>query len=213
MQLFQKLQTALRKWRYPGSFRYWERRYAAGGNSGAGSAGVLAAYKARIVNEFVKSADIQSVVELGCGDGQQLLLAHYPQYTGLDIAPSAIAACRRLHGNDAGKHFGVYNPFSFNPEAYASDMALSMEVIFHLTEEESYQLYLQHLFACARKWVLIFASNAPDTTGGVFPHFKPRPFLADVPPGWQLRQQLPNPHADISISEFFFFEKTIYPKL
>ncbi len=208
MQIFKKLQTSLRKWRYPGSFRYWERRYAKGGNSGAGSSGVLAAYKARVVNDFVQEHNIQSVLELGCGDGQQLLLAQYPLYIGVDIAPSAVAACKRIFSNDGSKQFGLYDPFSFNPAKCPADMALSMEVIFHLTEEELYQLYMKHLFCCARRWVLVFSANIPDNTGGLFPHFKPRQFLEDVPAGWLLRQRIPNPHGDISISEFFIFEKS-----
>ena len=37
---------------------YWEARYAAGGNSGKGSGGVFAEFKAEIVNTFVREHDI-----------------------------------------------------------------------------------------------------------------------------------------------------------
>jgi len=213
MQSFQKLQIKFRKWRYPGGIAYWERRYASGGNSGSGSSGLLAAYKAEIVNQFVKKQGIQSVLELGCGDGQQLQLAQYPQYTGLDVSPSSIETCKRVFSSDATKKFDLYDPFQFNPLEYQSNMSLSMEVIFHLTEENTYQLYLKHLFSCAQQWVVIFASNTDDNTGGIFPHFKPRQFLPDIPPGWELHQHLPNPHFDISISEFFIFEKRNAPEI
>lgn len=200
----------IRHFRYPGSARYWETRYAAGGNSGPGSSGALAAYKAQVVNDFVAEMNIGSVTEFGCGDGQQLALAHYPAYCGLDIAPSAIQICREKFAAVPSCRFDIYHPENFHPVDFQSDMALSMEVIFHLTEERLYKLYLQHLFACARRWVVIFSSDEPDGTGGVFPHFRPRPFTKDIPEGWVLRQRLQNPLRQLSISDFYFFEKTAF---
>jgi SAM-dependent methyltransferase len=192
--------------RYPGSRRYWERRYAQGGNSGVGSSGLLAAYKASVLNAFVQMHNIRSVVELGCGDGQQLQLAEYPAYTGLDIAASAIARCQALFAGDSSKKFAHYDPIQFYPADFQADMAISLEVIFHLTEENLYRLYLQHLFTLSRRWVLVFSSDETDETGGVFPHFKPRHFSLDVPEGWVLRERIANPHRDRSVSDFFVFE-------
>jgi SAM-dependent methyltransferase len=205
--MFRKMHIALRRLRYPGSRAYWERRYVRGGDSGAGSSGQLAIYKAEVVNRFVQTNNIQTVIELGCGDGQQLLLAEYPAYTGLDISKTAVARCRALFAADGSKRFEIYEPSTFNPGDFQADMALSLEVIFHLTEHETYECYMRHLFAAARRWVVIFSSDEPDTTGGLFPHFKPRRFSPDVPPGWAFRERLPNPHRDISVSDFFIFEK------
>lgn len=210
---FYRILAAFRRLRYPGSTAYWEKRYARGGHSGAGSSGRLAAYKAAWLNAFVREHAIQSVVELGCGDGRQLQLADYPAYLGLDVAPSALARCRRLFAADASKQFAVYDPHQFEPAAYRAELALSLEVLFHLTEDELYHLHLQHLFGCARHWVVVFAANATDTTGGRYPHFRPRPFLADIPAGWALREQVKNPHRDISISDFFIFENISRPNL
>jgi len=204
---FRKILVVLRRLRYPGSRLYWERRYAGGGDSGAGSAGRLADYKADIVNRFVREKNIQSVVEFGCGDGQQLLLAAYPAYVGLDISKTAVERCKALFASDFSKKFEIYDPFQFDMAGHQADMALSMEVIFHLTEDDIYRLYLRHLFASARRWVVIFSSDEEDDTGGVFPHFKQRRFTPDVPPDWVLRERIPNPYRDISVSDFFFFEK------
>jgi len=201
------IRSILARLRYPGSRRYWERRYAQGGDSGAGSSGVLAAYKATVLNDFVKKHKIRSVVELGCGDGQQLQLAEYPAYTGLDIAASAVARCTVLFAGDRSKKFVHYDPFHFEPADFQADMAISLEVIFHLTEENLYRLYLQHLFALSRRWVLIFSSDEADDTGGVFPHFRLRQFSKEVPEGWVLRQRINNPHRDRSVSDFFVFER------
>ncbi len=200
--------AALRRLRYPGSLRYWERRYARGGHSGAGSQGRLAAYKANWLNQFVQENAVQTVVEFGCGDGQQIQLANYPDYLGLDVAPSAIRRCRALFAADTRKRFDLYDPYHFSPETARAELALSVEVLFHVTEDALYQRYLRHLFAASSRWVVIFSADEPDRTGGRFPHLKPRRFTADVPPGWALRRRDDNPCADISISNFFVFEKT-----
>lgn len=209
MGIFQNLLFALRRLRYTGSARYWEGRYSNGGDSGSGSGGELAAYKASFLNDFVQKNAVETVIELGCGDGRQLQLAHYPDYFGLDIAPSAVARCRALFANDPAKRFAVYDPFDFDPSACSADLALSLEVIFHLTEQDLYEIYLRHLFACSRRWVIIFAADEDRATP--FPHFRPRRFTPDVvrwAPEWRLRQQAKNPHPGWSVSQFFVFEKT-----
>jgi SAM-dependent methyltransferase len=81
---------------FPGSKRYWENRYCQGGNSGAGSYGELAEFKAETLNKFVAENNIHSVIEFGCGDGNQLMLANYPYYTCVDVSPKAIEICREL---------------------------------------------------------------------------------------------------------------------
>ncbi len=64
---------------FPGSESYWDQRYLSRGNSGVGSYGKFAEFKAEIVNDFVRENGIMSIVEYGCGDGNQLKSAAYPQ--------------------------------------------------------------------------------------------------------------------------------------
>ena len=54
----------LRRRTFPGTAAYWERRYAAGGTSGAGSSGPRAAWKAEVVNGWVRELGATSVVDL-----------------------------------------------------------------------------------------------------------------------------------------------------
>jgi hypothetical protein len=90
---------------FKNSSKYWDRRYKTGGNSGAGSYGRLAKFKANFLNEFVDEHHIQSVIEYGSGDGAQLKLVRYPSYTGVDISPIAVEKCRTLFSNDQSKRF------------------------------------------------------------------------------------------------------------
>lgn len=75
---------------------YWQERYCTDGNSGAGSYGVLAEYKAEVIIEF------------GCGDGSQLKLMNYKKYIGSDVARSAIDICCSIFKNDGSKSFYSY---------------------------------------------------------------------------------------------------------
>jgi hypothetical protein len=43
---------------------YWERRYRFGGTSGEVSSGQLAAFKAEVLNRFVRDHDIARVIEI-----------------------------------------------------------------------------------------------------------------------------------------------------
>lgn len=167
----------------------------------------MAAYKANFLNTFVQQHSIDSVVELGCGDGRQLQLACYPKYIGLDIAASAVERCKNLFSEDYSKQFDVYAPECFDPDAFQADLAISLEVIFHLTEERLYRLYMQHLFQLSNRWVIIFSSDEEEYGRSMFPHFRQRRFSVDVPEGWVLRQRVENPHRDRSVSDFFVFEK------
>lgn len=206
--MLQRLFFFLRRLRYPGSARYWERRYASGGHSGSGSGGRLAVFKADFLNRFVVEKNVQQVLELGCGDGQQLALAQYPAYTGLDISASAIAICRQRFANDPTKRFQLYRADEFQPADHQADMAISLEVIFHLTEQDAYEQHLRHLFASARRWVLAFSANEEGRTP--YPHFRLRRFTPDVDrwaPDWQLLEIVPNPYPEESVSQFFVFGK------
>jgi SAM-dependent methyltransferase len=144
------------------SAQYWERRYRRGGNSGPGSYNRLATFKADFLNEFVEREHIESVLELGCGDGAQLKLARYPRYVGVDVSPSAVARCRSVFGFDPTKRFVVSNELADDAQA---DLALSLDVIFHLVEDDAFDAYMRTLFRRARRFVVIYSSNREDASG------------------------------------------------
>src|SRR5215469_10267143 len=79
---------------------YWEGRYAKGGSSGAGSYGRLAQYKAEILNSFVRTRSVSSVIEFGCGDGAQMALFDFKSYIGLDVSRTSIGMCIRQYDGD-----------------------------------------------------------------------------------------------------------------
>lgn len=136
---------------FAGSAQYWERRYVRGGDSGSGSYGKLAKFKADVLNQFVARHNVQNVIEFGCGDGNQLQLAHYSQYLGFDISPTAVARCRERFRNDPHKSFRLMSEYA----GEQGDLSLSLDVIYHLVEDEVFEDYMRTLFAASRRYVII----------------------------------------------------------
>ena len=194
------------------SKHYWEQRYTKGGNSGAGSYKHLAEFKAEVLNSFVRLNCVKSVIEFGCGDGNQLRLAEYPEYTGYDVSKSAVDLCRRIHEDDATKFFKRVNEY----DSQKADLSISLDVIYHLIESEVYDDYMTRLFDSSKKFVIIYSSNTDQQFEQRVPHFLQRKFTDWVEankPNWTLIQHIPNkfPFEDDcingSVSDFYIYEK------
>jgi SAM-dependent methyltransferase len=145
--------------KFQGSGVYWESRYANGGTSGSGSYGKLAQFKAEFLNQFVQANDIDSVVEFGCGDGNQLNLAKYPRYLGLDISPSVIARCQLKFAGDHSKSFATLGQPGADLLEHRSDLSLSLDVIYHLIEDPVFDSYMQQVFDAGQRFVIAYSSN------------------------------------------------------
>lgn len=143
---------------------YWNNRYNNGGTSGSGSYGLLANYKSNFINKFILKNNINKVIEFGCGDGNQLsLLSNYSDYIGLDISINAIEICKNKFKNDSTKQFLLYNPNNFNNNLIA-DLTLSLDVIYHILDDELYVKHMEHLFMSSSKYVIIYSSNFKNKT-------------------------------------------------
>jgi hypothetical protein len=202
---------AIKKKYFPGSAKYWEKRYAGGRNSGSGSYGHLAEFKAEIINGFVKDNNIQTVIEFGCGDGNQLSLSEYPNYIGFDVSATAVKMCQNLFKNDKTKGFFILDKYN----RHAAELTLSLDVIFHLIEDHVFESYMQRLFEASSKYVIIYSCNFDDVADY---HEKPRNFtryVAEKMPQWELVNHIPNKYPydknnrnDTSRSDFYIFMKT-----
>jgi hypothetical protein len=140
---------------------YWERRYRSGGNSGEGSYNRLARMKAEVINNFVREHKIQSVIEFGSGDGAQLALAEYPQYVGVDVSRSVVNATQKAFANQP--HIRFMHTSETTPQA---ELSLSLDVVYHLVEDDVFDTYMRRLFDAATKAVIIYSSNEDLPWGG-----------------------------------------------
>jgi hypothetical protein len=195
---------------FPGSRKYWEERYRAGGNSGAGSYNRLAHFKANFLNQFVLDNGIQSVVEFGCGDGAQLALASYPAYHGYDVSVQAVELCKRKFASHQNRQFDLVG----GADPIVAELSLSLDVLYHLVEDDVFDLYMTSLFKTASKFVIVYSSDEDRPTED--PHVRHRKFtnwVARRAPDWQLLQVVKNAYPyeasdpqNTSFADFFVFQ-------
>jgi hypothetical protein len=194
---------------FPGSEEYWMQRYNSRGNSGAGSYNKLAEFKAEIINDFVKDNDVATIIEYGCGDGNQLKLAEYPSYIGYDISPKAIELCQDIFQHDKTKDFRLMTEY----KGETAQLTLSLDVIYHLIEDDIYYSYMGRLFNSSERFVIIYSSDYDEEQKY---HEKRRQFTKWVKtngPHWKLTRHIPNrfpyngKNGEGSLADFYIYEK------
>jgi len=214
--LLKGVNTALKRFTYKGSSDYWQSRYSGGGNSGPGSYGALADFKAEVLNRFLREKKITSVIELGCGDGNQLSLVNYQSYIGLDVSKTAIQHCSKRFKNDGGKSFFLYDPSCFEDtnHLFRADAALSLDVIYHLTEDNVFEQYMSHLFSAADKYVVIYSSNQEQPSSDSYIlHRQFTKWIEAHQPDWKLLEKVPNRYPfqgnyyQESWADFYIFDR------
>jgi hypothetical protein len=197
---------------FPGSTQYWEKNYAVGGTSGEGSYNKFAEFKSEIMNAFVRDNNVQTVLEWGCGDGNQLSYYKFPSYLGFDVSASAVAICRAKYKADPTKQFKMVGDY----KGEQAEMAMSMDVIFHLIEDQIFEDYMRRLFGSSTKHIVVYSSDKDDNEGNLAPQVKHRPFtrwVAANAPEWKLVKKIPQRYPyygderEGSFADFHFFEK------
>lgn len=199
-----------RKFRSSGE--YWEQRYRNGGNSGAGSYSRLAMFKAAVLNQFVVKHHVGTVIEIGSGDGAQLTLAEYPNYIGVDVSTVAVEATRRKFADDPSMRFIHTSEVTENDRA---ELALSLDVVYHLVEDEVFDAYMRQLFDSATKYVIVYSSNTEKSWPN--PHVRHREFSRWVTAhrsDFELVETIPNQYPysksdpdNTSFADFYVFER------
>ena len=200
---------------FRGSERYWQDRYDCGGNSGDGSYDELARFKAEVINSIVLKKNISSVIEYGCGDGNQLGLAQYPNYRGFDVSSKAISICESIFSGDDTKSFALMNEYSNE----SAELTLSLDVIYHLIEDKVFNNYMERLFDSSKKFVIIYSSNTAENPKGKMAaaHVRHRKFsdwISQYRTEWELLEFIPNKHSlnestgNGSFADFHIYMKT-----
>lgn len=194
------------------SSKYWESRYLGGNNSGRGSYGELAAYKAEIINNFLTENNINNAIEFGCGDGNQLSLIHFKNYLGFDVSKTIIKKCKIKFKGDSSKSFKLLK-FYANEKA---ELSLSLDVIFHLIEDDVFNEYMQRLFNASEKYVIIYSSNHDEKMAIHVRHRNFTKWVEENRKDWQLEKHIVNiyPYDPINITgspcDFFIYKKFNY---
>jgi hypothetical protein len=154
---------------------------------------------------------VQCVIEFGCGDGAQLELSNYPAYIGVDVSVNIVSMCKKKFSNDVTKQF--IHTSEIEGEHQRAEIALSLDVIYHLIEDDVYFKYMETLTASATRFVGIYSSNydAP----GQEKHVRHRRFeswMEQHAPAWKKILYVPNIYPydptspnDTSWADFHFY--------
>jgi SAM-dependent methyltransferase len=200
------------------SGEYWESRYATGGDSGIGSYGKLAEFKANVINGVVVRNGVQSVIDLGCGDGNQLSYFRFPRYIGVDVSQKSIDMCRERYAEDQTKSFYLYDSERMRGDAatFRADMGLSLDVVYHLVEDAVFDRYMGDLFAVATRLIVIYSSNKDENPTGRARHVRHRKFsdwIEANAPAWSLLEKIDNDFPfdehgkGASFADFYVYQK------
>lgn len=194
---------------------YWIKRYESGGNSGSGSYNHLAEFKGATINSFIENNSIDNVIEFGCGDGNQLKYFNFENYTGYDISDKIISDCTEKFKHDETKKFRLLKDY----QDEIADLTISLDVIYHLIEDDTYHIYMNRLFNSSKRFVIIYSSNTNDnanynTDSAI--HVKHRKFTDWIELNqrdFKLFQHIPNKYQyngdwrSTSFADFYIFEK------
>lgn len=178
----------------------------------------MAEFKANVIEEFIIEHDISDVIEFGCGDGNQLSMIEVPSYIGLDTSPTAIQRCKNKFESDDSKSFYLFDAMAFvdNHHLFQAELGLSLDVIYHLTEDDVFHNYMNQLFASSERFVMIYSA---DTTENYVDaeHVKHRKFtewVAKYATEWELIKVIENEYPydptnprHTSWSDFYIYEK------
>lgn len=98
-----------------------------------------------------------------------------------------------------------------------ADLALSLDVIFHLVEDSVFESYMRRLFGSADRFVIIYSSDTDEQLQQSTPHIRHREFtkwVRENVPGWRLVDRIANKYPlganadEGSFSTFWVYEKT-----
>ena len=189
---------------------YWENRYSAGGNSGDGSYGQLSEFKADYINSLISAYNIQTAIEFGVGDGNQLTLINYPNFVGIDISKTIVQKCKEKFLGDTSKEFFVYDP-ALPVLSKQFDISLSLDVLYHLVEESVFIGYLKDLFKTSHKYVLVYSTNFHENETDHVYHREFTKYVESMFPDFKLIETKENPFYGYgqqkSRANFYLFEK------
>lgn len=174
---------------------YWNNRYRMGGNSGNGSYGVEALTKAQIINHYINELNIRTIQEIGCGDGNNLLMYKVAiSYCGYDYSRAAIEMCKERTRKivNSLKYYFTDNLRDIDTDA---DLGLCLDVLFHQVDDSDYEALCQTLFVDNNwKYLIVYTVDTneqftqDDKHQPLSPHVKFREFASKVQefPQWEI---------------------------
>ena len=191
---------------------FWIDRYRSGGNSGIGSYGNLADYKSSVIRELICEYGIQNIIDLGCGDGNQLLSMKLSNinYIGYDVSSQLIMGLQKKFYTERNYQFTHSHEVlkSLQSNFTQNIMAISQDVIYHLVDDKSYFDHLILLAQINPEYILIYSTNLD--WGSNKQHVRDRMWTRDLKtylPVFTLTKLIHNPFYHSTGANFYLLSR------
>jgi hypothetical protein len=114
--------------------------------------------------------------------------------------------CETVFAHDPTKTFHTL-PL---PWPVAADLVLSLDVIYHLVEDDVFEQHMADVFTSALHWVILYTTDSDSIDPDFKPaaHVKHRPvtsYVQTVFPQWEIREVLLNPAPHMGGCDFYMF--------
>lgn len=195
---------------------YWENRYSSNGNSGAGSYGCVAEFKVGQLCKLFADHAIQSMIDLGPGDGNVFSMLKKNgclprRYAGFDVSKTAVDRLRQKFPGHAFYHYdGAYSSIE-DAGVGVADLSMSLDVIFHLVDDRVFEAYMDCLWRASARWIVVFSSNSDTMVDGAN-HVRHRRWTSWLERNhdgeFELMQVLPLVLPQFSFSDWYLIKKT-----
>lgn len=139
------------------SIEIWKNRPD---NSGSGSRGSLAAFKASFINDFVKEKNISSIIDFGCGDLYNASLFNVKEYLGIDIVDHQIP--EKVLAQSFKTLTTRFDQVELDK---GSDLVICLDVLYHILKDELEYLKstLEKIVELSSDYIVIYAQDSRDT--------------------------------------------------
>ena len=146
---------------------FWQWRYLTNPElgSGVGSRGEALERKRALLEALLEAVQPQSVLDVGCGDGQATKGLHILRYVGMDLSSEAVRLAK------AGRPDGRFLVGSLADHQVRADLTLCLDVLIHQADVESYQGLVARLWESTNKVLVVSGYDHPPNFEASMVHF------------------------------------------
>ena len=131
------------------------------------------------------------------------------KYIGLDVSKKAVSLCKLRFCRDKKKHFYLFDSSIARKRLFRSDLSLSLDVIYHLIEEEIFRKYMRSLFASATQFVIIYSTNIGSKQRFHVKHRKFTDWVEKNIKDWKLVQVVKSKSPNDLSLNFYVYKKKV----
>ena len=175
------------------SSNYWSMEHINSGVSGAIPYDSQVEFKIKIIEDFVQKHRIKNVIEFGCGTLEE-----------------KVKECEKTLKKDNKRTSIDMNDYSYK----RAELTISLDVIFHLIEDDVFHEYMSKLFFSSKKYVMIYSSNTNQNLYNIpVLHRRFTDWIFNNQKNFKMVQFIPNPRPLLNDAkneifyDFYIFEK------